>query len=167
MKPKAATRARRQKEISMRYLLACCALLTTSGNALASGGIWCETEATPVQINLQSGVARGMGGVLFGFEGKIAIADKTVPEDLRNLEFKQEHVPQYWFNGETLKLLLYRERDAEKPFAYVEVSIETQRLKDEEGSYAGSYDLTVFDGTDEQAEPKRTEIGGAINCFAD
>jgi hypothetical protein len=156
-----------KKETLMRYLLASCALFLFSGNALASGGIWCETEATPVQIKLQSGVARGMGGQLFSFGGKIAIADAAVPEDLRNLEFKQEHVPQYWFNGETLKLVLYRERDAEKPFAYVEISIETQALKDEEGSYAGSYDLTVFDGTDEHADPKRTEISGAINCFAD
>jgi hypothetical protein len=151
----------------MRYLLASCVLLLLSGNAFASGGIWCETEATPVNINLHSGVARGMGGQLFNFEGKIAIADKEVPEDLRNLEFKQEHVPQYWFNGESLKLVLYRERDADKPYAYVEISIETQAIKDEEGSYAGSYNLTVFDGTDEHADPKRTEISGAINCFAD
>jgi len=153
----------------MRGILTLSTLLLLSSSAFASGGIWCETEANPAQINVRGGVSRGMGGQLFNFEGKSAIADKAVPEDLRNLEFSQQHVTQYWFDGELLKLLLYRERDAEKPFGYVEISIETQARKgdDEEGSYTGGYHVTVFDGTDENAEPKRMEFSAPIACFAD
>jgi hypothetical protein len=154
-------------EISMRYLLACSLFTMISGNALASGGIWCEAEATPAQINVHGGVSRGMGGQLFNFEGKVAIADKAVADDLRNLEFKQEHVAQYWFNGTSLNLVLYREREGDKPHGYVEVSIETQAREDEEGAYAGSYQLTVFDGIDDNAEGKRIELTAPIACFAD
>ena len=139
----------------MRCLLAICAIFLLSGNALASGGIWCETEAKPAKVELHSGVTRGMGGALFNFEGKVTVADQTIPEDLRNIEFKQQHVSQYWFDGKALKLVLYRERDPEKSFAYVEVGIDTQALEgeDEEGAYAGGYNVTVFDGTDACVAP--------------
>lgn len=149
----------------MRYLLASSVLLMLSGNAFAMGGIWCETEATPVKIDVHSGITRGMGGGLFNFEGRIAIADTAVPEDLRNLEFRQEHVPQYWLNRDSLNLLLYRERDADKAHGYVSVSIETKAY--DEGSYRGSYTVTVFDTTEENVDPKFIEISNAISCFAD
>lgn len=153
----------------MRYLLASCALFLLSGNAFASGGIWCETEAAPAEINVHGGVSRGMGGQLFSFEGKVAIADQSVPEDLRKLEFTREHVAQYWFDGDSVNLVLYRERDADKLYGSVEISVETKAKEgdDEEGSYAGSYKVMVSYATDENSEGKQVDLTGAINCFAD
>jgi hypothetical protein len=153
----------------MRYLLASCAFFLVSGNAFASGGIWCETGAAPAEINVHGGVSRGMGGQLFSFEGKVSIADQSVPEDLRKLDFAREHVTQYWFDGDSVNLVLYNERDAGKLHGSLEISIETKALKgdDNEGSYAGSYKVMVAYATEDSPEGKQVDLTGAINCFAD
>jgi hypothetical protein len=157
------------KEISMRYLLASCALLMLSGNAFASGGIWCETEAAPAAINVHGGVSRGMGGQLFSFEGKVSIADQALPENLRKLEFAQEHVTQYWFDGESVNLVLYREWDINKLFSSIEISIETKANEgdDEEGSYTGSYKVMISYTDESNPDGKQVDLTGAIDCSAD
>ena len=153
----------------MRSILTFSTLLLLSGQALASGGIWCETEAAPAQIDVHGGVSRGMGGQLFSFEGKVAIADMTVPEDLRKLEFTREHVAQYWYDNKAVNLVLYRERDADKLFGSLEITIETTALEgdDNEGAYAGDYSVMVAYATDDAPEGKQIDLSGKIKCFAD
>lgn len=151
----------------MRYLLASCALLLFSSNALASGGLSCDSEVDdPARILIQSGMTRGMGSPLFDFKGSVAIADKKAPEDLRKVEFAQAHVPQFWIDQNTLNLLLYREREGDRPHGYVEISIQTQPRDSEEGTYGGSYELTVWDATGED-DPLEVKLSGPISCFVE
>jgi hypothetical protein len=137
--------------------------------AFASGGLHCSADADGVTIDAGGGVTRGMGGPLFSFEGTVHIADTSVAADLAKTEFAREHVAQYWLDGEDLRLLLYREREADKPHGYVEVTIETNARPgdDGEGYYDGTYSLTVFDGVDDNSEGVTVERSGEIVCSAE
>ena len=151
----------------MRCLLAACAIFFLSGAAMASGGLSCDSEAdAPARILIESGMTRGMGSPLFNFKGSVAIADTSVAQDLRKMEFGQEHVPQYWLDRTSLNLLLYRERVGDKPHGYVEITIQTQPRDDEDGVYGGSYELTVFDTTG-GGDPKEVKLSGPISCFVE
>ena len=119
--------------------------------AFASGGLHCSADADGLILEAGGGVTRGMGAALFSFEGKLEIAGKDIAADLGQTAFAREHVAQYWLDGEDLRLLLYREREGDKPHGYVELTIETKaRGGDEgEGFYDGRYVLSVFDMTKE------------------
>lgn len=149
----------------MRSIIAAAALLSAVSSAAASGGIWCDLEDKAVRISINSGVTHGMGGPLFNFDGKLEILDKTVPADLRKTEFRDAHVPQYWLDGTDLRLLLYREREGDKPFGSVELTILTKA--DDEGSYAGRYTLDVSDSSDASSEGKSWKFEGDISCGAE
>lgn len=151
----------------MRFLTTCLALLLTSGSALASGGLSCDSEEdAPARILIESGMTRGMGSPLFDFKGSVAIADKAIAEDLRKVTFDQEHLPQYWLDMTSLRLLLYRERVGDKPHGYVEIAIYTQPRDSEDGVYGGNYTITVFDMTgDTTGEGKTVKVEGPISCF--
>jgi hypothetical protein len=83
----------------MRFLTTCVALFLMSGNALASGGLSCDSEEdAPARIVIEAGMTRGMGSPIFSFKGSVTIADPAVAEDLRKLKFDQQHVPQYWLD---------------------------------------------------------------------
>jgi hypothetical protein len=92
-----------------------------------------------------------MGAALFSFEGTLAVAGPDVADDLAKTSFAREHVAQYWLDGEELRLLLYREREGDKPHGYVELTIRAKARAGDggEGMYDGRYTLTVFDMTDE------------------
>ncbi len=148
----------------MRYLLASCALFLLSGNALAMGGLWCNVDDKPAKIDINSGLTRGMGSPLYEFKGSITIDDAQVPEDLRKVDFGPEQVPQFWLDRTTLNLLLYREREGDKPHGYVEVTIKTQsKGDDDEGTFEGTYEVQVWDTTGE-GDPKDVKFAGAISC---
>lgn len=119
--------------------------------ALASGGVNCSADAEGVSFEVGGGASRGMGAALFSFEGTLAVAGPDVADDLAKTSFAREHVAQYWLDGEELRLLLYREREGDKPHGYVELTIRTKARPgdDGEGMYDGRYALTVFDMTDE------------------
>jgi len=138
--------------------------------AFASGGMHCSADAHGLTIDVGGGVTRGMGGPLFSFEGTMEIADKRLAADLAKTEFAREHVAQYWLDGDDLKVLLYRERDADKPHGYVQLTIETEARPgdDGEGFYDGRYELTAFDITNENGgEGVTIERSGVIACSAD
>jgi len=153
----------------MRFLTACAALFLMSGNALASGGLSCDSEEdAPARILIEAGMTRGMGSPLFSFKGSVTIADTSVAEDLRKVEFEQQHVPQYWIDMTALKLRLYREREGDKPHGYVDIAIETQPRDSEEGTYGGAYTLEVFDMTgDTTGEGKTLKLQGPMSCFVE
>jgi hypothetical protein len=149
----------------MRSIIAAAALLSAANVAAASGGLWCDVEDKAVRIAINSGVTRGMGGPIFNFAGKLEILDSSVTENLRKAEFDSAHVPQYWLDGKELRLLLYREREADKPFGSVELTILTKA--DDEGSYAGRYALQVYDNVDGSPEGKSWNFEGEISCGAE
>jgi hypothetical protein len=138
--------------------------------AFASGGLHCSTDADGVTFEVGGGVTRGMGGPLFSFEGTLEIADKAVATDPGRTEFAREHVAQYWLDGEDLRLLLYREREGDKPHGYVELTITTKARPgdDGEGMYDGRYALSVFDTTEENGgEGVTVSREGAVECSAE
>lgn len=138
--------------------------------AFASGGLHCLADANGVAFEVGGGVTRGMGGPLFSFEGSLQIADKAVAGDLGKTTFARDHVAQYWLDGEELRLLLYREREGDKPHGYVELTIETKARggDDGEGFYDGRYTLSVFDMTNENGgEGVMVSREGDVECSAE
>ena len=155
----------------MRLTIASLALLFSTLAASASGGISCTSEGGPVVLELEGGVTRGMGGPLFSFAGMLTIADTSVAEDLRKTRFELKNVPQYWLDGKALNLLLYKEREGDKPHGYVEVEVRTESAgpgTDDEGTFAGTFSVKTFDVvSDAAAEPKEFSASAAITCFAE
>ena len=137
--------------------------------AFASGGLHCSADADGVAFEIDGGVTRGMGGPLFSFEGQLEVAGDGIAADLGKTAFAREHVAQYWLDGEDLRLLLYREREGDKPHGYVELTIETKaRGEADEGFYDGRYTLTVFDTTLENGgEGVTLNREGEVVCSAE
>lgn len=138
--------------------------------ALASGGVHCSADAGGVTFDVGGGVTHGMGGPLFSFEGEVAVTGDGIAADLGKTAFAREHVAQYWLDGEDLRLLLYREREGDKPHGYVELTIQTKARPgdDNEGFYDGRYDLTVFDMTNENGgEGVMVKREGEVVCSAE
>jgi hypothetical protein len=144
------------------------ALSTTA--ASASGGVHCSADADGVTFEVGGGVTHGMGGPLFSFEGEVAITGDGIAADLGKTVFMRQHVAQYWLDGEDLRLLLYRERENDKPHGYVELTIQTKARPgdDGEGFYDGRYDLTVFDATEDNGgEGVTVKREGEAVCSAE
>lgn len=154
----------------MRLILVPVLISLAGQPAWASGGVHCSADGEGVSFDMGGGVTRGMGGPLFSFEGTLEIADKAIAADLARTRFAREHVAQYWLDGEDLRLLLYREREGDKPHGYVQLTIETKAREgdDGEGSYDGRYALSVFDMTNENGgEGVMVEREGGVSCSAE
>lgn len=152
--------------------MACSALARSplaSQPAFASGGLNCSSDAGEVAFDVGGGVTRGMGSPLFAFEGRMTLRIKDVAADLARTTFTRDDVAQYWLDGEDLRLLLYREREGNKPHGYVQLSLETRaRGGDDEGIYDGRYALTVFDAVGEyNVEGVTVNRAGNVTCFAE
>jgi hypothetical protein len=147
----------------MRLAIIVAALLSAAGSAAASGGLSCEIEDKSARIAIMSGVTHGMGSPVFNFKGALEILDSAVTDDLRKAEF--DGLTQYWLDGQDLRLWLYRERAADKPHGYVELTILTQVGEDDEGVYSGSYKLAVSDYSTDEGQNWNFE--GPISCFVE
>jgi hypothetical protein len=150
----------------MRLILCAGLFIVSVFPAFASGGISCEAEDGAAKIAVESGVTRGMGSPVFNFRGSAVISDKAIAEDLRTTAFTDDHLAQYWLDGEDLRLVLYREREGDKPHGYVEITVLTKADGDE-GGYAGTYELTAYDGTGDDPEGKTVKLEGKIGCFVE
>lgn len=153
----------------MQSLLSGLLLAAAAAPAFASGGLDCSAEDRKVKLSVSSGVTRGMGGPTFNFHAELELRGKTFAEDLSKLSFDGGNRPQYWLDGKELRLLLYKEREADKPFGSVEVEIRTRAAGDpDEGTYKGSYSIAVYDGgEDGTGEDKTATFTGKVNCFAE
>ncbi len=140
------------------------ALSATILPARASGGISCDAGGTGVTVAFGGGVTRGMGSPLFSFDGEASVKDNSVASDLQSVKFELANVAQYWLSGNELKLVLYREREGDKPHGYLTVTVETNAV--DEGSYSGTYSLSTYDTTG-AGEPKEYAADGAIECFVE
>lgn len=150
----------------MRAKIAAVAILSSILPAAASGGIGCTAEDKKVVFEVNAGVTRGMGSPIFSFDGKVEVKDNSVAADLRKTEFKMDHVAQYWLDGKDLRLDLYREREGDKAHGYVELVLYT-KPKGDEGEYAGTYEISVYDTVGEGAEAKEAKFKGKVGCFVE
>jgi hypothetical protein len=150
-------------EKRMRYAALIVSLLACSP-AFASGGLSCDAEDEAVKISIGGGVTRGMGGSLFSFEGFVELRSAAVPEDRRHAPFQREHVAQYWLDERSLNLRLYRERGADMPHGYVELALMTQAGVDDEGTYGGRYELTIYDVDRNEGELR---LEGPVSCMVE
>lgn len=138
--------------------------------AFASGGVSCSADDGGVTFELGGGVSRGMGAALFSFGGTLQIAGKDIAADLGKMEFAREHIAQYWLDGEELRLVLYREREGDKPHGYAELTIRTKARAgdDGEGVYDGQYQAVVYDADQgDNGEGKTVTFAGKVSCFAE
>lgn len=133
--------------------------------AWASGGLSCTIEDASVTSEIQAGVTRGMGSPIFSFQGTLAVKAKGLGVDLANTTFEQEHVAQYWLDGEELRLVIYRER-MQGEHAYVQLTILARADPDEESTYAGEYVLSAYEGAG-GGEGKNFQFDGVVECFVE
>lgn len=148
-----------------RITIAQMSFLALVTGAQASGGFGCDAKDKNVEFLFESGVTRGMGSPVFNFRGSVEITSKDVAADLRHMEFDGAHLAQYWSEDGQLNLVIYREREGDKPHGYVQIVIRTKG--DEEG-LNGSYELTVFDGVDDATpEGKTYTAGGKVECMVE
>ena len=152
----------------MRSTLGIAVLLMSAGSASASGGLNCSADDAAAKFELMAGVTRGMGGPTFNFRGDLVLLDQAVADDLRKLSVEQHNLAQYWLDGEELRLLVYREREAEKLHGYVELTVRAKvKGEEDEGVYDGSYEIQVFDTSDGSAEGKMLDFAGQVSCFVE
>ena len=152
-----------------RFSMALCVMLlgAGSGGAFASGGLSCEADDKNVALSIESGVTRGMGSPVFNFRAEAGLKLAKTPADMKTTAFEQANLAQYWLDGEDLRLVLYREREGDKPHGYVEITVLTKaKGEQEEGTYEGNYELTVFDGTGD-GDPLQLEAKGTVSCFSE
>lgn len=139
--------------------------MMTSG-AWASGGMSCSGEDGSATVEINAGITRGLGSPVFSLTGSAEIKTTDVPADLRSTSFEKEHLAQYWLDGEDFRMLLYRERPAEKEHGYVELELRAKAVSDEEGSYAGTYLLSTWDASGD-GEPRQKKLEGKITCMGE
>ncbi len=145
----------------MRFVILAAAL-AAAAPAHASGGLWCDNVSGPVKISIQSGVTRGMGFPVFDLRASSEIDDATIGKDLRKISFEGAHLPQYWFHGENLNMMLYRERDTEI-FGSVEITILTKAGGDDI-EYNGIYSFTAYDAGGNNGQGSTVTHTGEISC---
>lgn len=139
--------------------------LLGTGPSLAAGGLSCTAGEKGITLNVEGGVSHGMGAALFSFSGELTVRDKSVAADLQKTRFALEHVAQYWYDGDDLRLTLYRERDADQEHGYVQAWILARSTGEpDEGLYAGTFGVQVWDGAGD-GEPRSFSAEGKIECF--
>ena len=150
----------------MRLLLPFLLVLASTFAASASGGLSCTVDDANLDLSVDAGVTRGMGGPVFALDGKAELRDQGITGDLRSIAFERAHLAQYWLDGRELRLLLYRERAGDTPFGLIEIVLLTSMV--EEGVYDGRYQVAVSDMTgDTTGEGRRWDFEGAVSCFVE
>src|SRR3954469_12696105 len=108
----------------------------------ASGGLFCNAEDGPLTFSVQAGLTRG-NGAFFNFRGELHARLAEAPAAFRDLKLVGRDLIQHWLDEREAKLLIYRERTA-APYGSVTLRVEARHADtDEEGSYQGSYVLTI------------------------
>jgi hypothetical protein len=133
--------------------------------ASASGGFECTANDKSVRFTVYAAVTSGMGNPTSDLNGKLEILDKTVAQDLRTMTFGGADRPQYWLDGKDLRLILYKERQDDKPFGSVKLELRATRASDE-GKFRGTYKLSTEDLTHSNVEGEKT-VNGNMSCFVE
>lgn len=147
-------------------LLAGLILSATALPAVATGTLGCAIKDKSVRFTLHAGMTRGMGYPTFSLKGEMQVLDKNVAPDLRAVSFADLDRPQYWMNSKELRMVLYTERNTDRPFASVELELLTKAAGDD-GSYGGTYKLTIHDMSTGGGEGKTVTLRGKTGCSVD
>ncbi len=125
-------------------------------------GFYCKTEDNNVKFEAAAALQRGGANGLLNFDSQLEILLKNTPPDFRRLHLKGDALSQHWIDGKDFRLRLYTERN-EGLFGAVEFLIETKVV--DEGSYGGSYTLTIENMTSEKSsEANVIKARGKIVC---
>jgi hypothetical protein len=127
--------------------------------ALATGGFGCEAADNNVKFEINAGMQRA----------EIESLLKDTPADFRKLSLDREAISQHWIDNRDFKLRLYTER-SQGLFGALDLVIEAvQRGKDkDEGTYKGSYRLTIENmETEQSSEAKTLKARGKVICFVE
>ena len=103
-----------------------------------------------------------MGSPVFQFRASAEIVSGDISADLRQTNFDQSHLAQYWLGDEELKMVLYREREGDKPHGYVQIVLRTKL--DEEGGAKGTYEVSTFDVPADGGDAKESRATGEVSC---
>ena len=145
----------------MRFVILAAAMVA-AWPVHASGGLWCDNVGGPVKISIESGMTHGMGFPVFNFRASSEVDDAAIGEDLRKVAFEGAHLPQYWYQGEDLNMVLYRERDT-NVFGSVEITILTKAAGDDI-EYNGTYSFTAYDAGGDNGQGSTVTHTGKISC---
>jgi hypothetical protein len=152
-------------------LLLAVAALGGAGEARASASVSCSLDDRATRLELNSIVSGGgVGRGLVQVRGELGVKLLGAAADFRRIELRDDHLRHTWLNGRDLRLNIYHEREGERtPHGTVELVIETRGAApggDDEGTYRGTYALTVTDMTGQSAEARRWTARGRITCSA-
>lgn len=145
-------------------LLALPVMAAASLPAAATGGFSCSAGDDSLRFKAESGMSRGMGGVLLGFRARLDITLDGISEDLKSLTL-DDALTHSWIDGKSIKLQFYSERPDE-PFRSVDFIVETAAV--DEGAYRGQYTLTIFDTpVSDDADREMWTAEGYVTCYAE
>jgi hypothetical protein len=133
--------------------------------AQASGALWCNVDDANLKMAVESGVTHGMGGPFFNFKASAELLFKDVEPNFQNLTLDDKLVHS-WLEGGDTRLLFYTERQGDKPFGSLTVTIKTMSNPGEEDLEAkGSYELSYFEAERQQGDADGfARITGEVTC---
>lgn len=112
----------------------------------------------------ESGLSRGMGGVLLNFRARLDITLEGISAELKSLTL-DDALTHSWIDGKSIRLQFYTEA-VDEPFRSVDFVVETAAV--DEGAYRGQYVLTVFDApSDGDADREMWTAEGYVTCYAE
>jgi len=147
-----------------RALFVAAAFLASMTEAQATAGLNCSAEDKSIRFSADAVLSRGAGEGFVSFRGELTVLVKAAPDDFRTVKFESEHLTQRWLHGNELKLRIYRERDGQGPFGYLDLVLNTRGAGDEI-NYRGTYALTIYHlPSDASSEGKTVKARGRVSC---
>ncbi|QUR65783.1 hypothetical protein [Mycobacterium spongiae] len=129
--------------------------------ASATGGFDCRIDDNNLELDFTGSYGRSIPSI-HTVSGEFQSKDARTSKSLREFRLRSSDLLQQWWQGNDLKLLIYRETQGENPFASVELIIETSQLPSDDSRYAGNYTLTMWPPVDGGADPGVVE--GEVGC---
>ena len=102
-------------------------------------------------MTVESGVSHGMGGPIFNMRASSELLVKDVADDFRKLNLDGKLVHS-WIDGDETRLLFYTEREGDKPFGSIEITIQTAGDREEDVEIKGKYEVSYFEAERQQGE---------------
>jgi hypothetical protein len=150
---------------AMRVIIVLAVLWIGLQPAGATGALSCSGDDRSLKFFAETALGRRIGAPFLNFRANIEVRMATIPPDFRLLELDGTAVVQSWLDRNELKLDLYRERES-GTFGYIELAIQTK--SNDEGTYVGSYVLTIHDtDVDLDVAPRTLEAHGDVTCLVE
>ena len=141
-------------------------LLSVPAFASATGGLGCGIDDKNLKFDFEALYSYSDIGGLFQIRGAFESKSPKTHETLKKFELQASDLPQHWFRGEDLKLMIYRETEGDSvPHASVKLIVEATRLPDDDVGYEGRYALTIEPAV-EAGESQPFTVEGKVGCSA-